>query len=225
MRDLEIRGAGNLLGGEQSGFIESMGFEMYTKVLEEAVGELKEEEFRDLFDQQTAKRETMNEAIVEADVDVRIPEEYMENDNERLTIYRRLFAVMADEQLKEIADELVDRFGKVPEQVGNLFTLVRVRLIASRLGFRKISVSQNGMMIDFPPESETQFYEAASFQLLMTYISQYKNKRIALKQNGKSLMLACSFDSGKNLNPLALTEKFLHELDGVMNPEKALVSA
>ncbi len=225
MRDLEIRGAGNLLGGEQSGFIESMGFEMYTKVLEEAVGELKEEEFRDLFDQQTAKRETMNEAIVEADVDVRIPEEYMENDNERLTIYRRLFAVMADEQLKEIADELVDRFGKVPEQVGNLFTLVRVRLIASRLGFRKISVSQNGMMIDFPPESETQFYEAANFQLLMTYISQYKNKRIALKQNGKSLMLACSFDSGKNLNPLALTEKFLHELDGVMNPEKALVSA
>ncbi|MBI5471524.1 MAG: transcription-repair coupling factor [Ignavibacteriae bacterium] len=223
MRDLEIRGAGNLLGGEQSGFIESMGFEMYTKILEEAVGELKEEEFRDLFEVQ-AKRETENQAVVEADVDVRIPEEYIENDNERLMIYRRLFAVAREEQLKEIADELADRFGKAPEQVENLFALVRVRLVASRLGFRKVNINESGLMIEFPPESETQFYGAESFQRLMTFVAQQKNKRVALKQNGTLLILACSFGKEKSATAFSQAEAFLTEIASVMDIEKQIVS-
>ncbi len=231
MRDLEIRGAGNLLGGEQSGFIESMGFEMYTKILEEAVAELKEQEFQDVFDKETKRRTTENQTLVEADFDVRIPESYIENDNERLTIYRRLFAVSTNEHLEEISSELTDRFGKHPEEAENLFNLVRVRLKASKLGFRKINISPEGMMIEFPPESETQFYQADSFQLLMTFISQKKNKRMALRQNGKTLVLASSFvhkDSRRvesstfgekdgEMNPFRRTESLLEELDGAMS--------
>jgi transcription-repair coupling factor (superfamily II helicase) len=213
MRDLEIRGAGNLLGGEQSGFIESMGFEMYTKILEEAVAELKEQEFQDLFEKEIGKRKDETQTLVEADFDVRIPESFIENDNERLAIYRRLFAVTTSEQLEEISAELSDRFGKHPEEVENLFNLVRVRLKASKLGFRKVNISADGAMIEFPPESETQFYEAESFQLLMTFISEKKNKRMALRQNGKTLVLACSFPKDDDANPFKQTEGLLEELE------------
>jgi transcription-repair coupling factor (superfamily II helicase) len=224
MRDLEIRGAGNLLGGEQSGFIESMGFEMYTRILEEAVAELKEQEFQDLFEKETRRRESKTQTLVEADFDVRIPETYIENDNERLAIYRRLFAVTTSEQLEEISAELTDRFGKHPEQVANLFSLVRVRLKTSKFGFRKVNISSDGVMIEFPPETETQFYEAESFQLLMTFISQKKNKRMALRQSGKTLVLACSFvrkDSfgakDGDASPFERTEGLLEELEGAMS--------
>jgi transcription-repair coupling factor (superfamily II helicase) len=215
MRDLEIRGAGNLLGGEQSGFIESMGFEMYTRILEEAVAELKEQEFQDLFEKEIGKRREESQTLVEADFDVHIPESFIENDNERLAIYRRLFAVTTNEQLEEISSELTDRFGKHPDEVANLLNLVRVRLKASKLGFRKVNISTDGVMIEFPPESETPFYEAESFQLLMTFISQKKNKRMALRQNGKTLVLACSFENGET-NSFNGTESLLDELESAV---------
>jgi transcription-repair coupling factor (superfamily II helicase) len=217
MRDLEIRGAGNLLGGEQSGFIESMGFELYTKILEEAVAELKEQEFQELFEKEMKRRDTQTQSLVEADFDVHIAESYIENDNERLAIYRRLFAVTKPEQLDEISRELTDRFGTPPEEIENLFGLVRVRLKASKLGFRKVSISADAVMIEFPPETETRFYEAESFQVLMTFISQDRTKRMALRQNGKTLGLACSFEKEDKLNPFTRTERLLEELEGAVS--------
>lgn len=215
MRDLEIRGAGNLLGGEQSGFIETMGFEMYTRILEEAVAELKEQEFQDLFEKVAARRELENQTLVEADFDVHIPESYIENDNERLVMYRRLYAVNVVNQLNEVAGELTDRFGKYPGEVENLLDLVRVRLKASKLGFRKINISATGVQIDFPPETEKEFYEAESFQLLMTYISRKGNKNLAMRQSGKTLILTNSFGKTGEPNPFKRTEIFLDELHSV----------
>lgn len=220
MRDLEIRGAGNLLGGEQSGFIESMGFEMYTKILEEAVAELKEQEFQDLFSGLEARREAENQTVVEADFDVRIPDSYIESDNERLVIYRRLYAVRDNDTLREIAAELVDRFGRYPDEVENLFNLVRVRLKASKLGFRKVNISKDGLLIEFPPETESLFYESNEFQLLMTHIGQKMKKRAVIRQNGKSLILTCSFRQSEKNNPFAQSESILDELEEAASPSQ-----
>ena len=137
MRDLEIRGAGNLLGGEQSGFIESMGFETYTRILDEAVHELKNEEFKSIFPGDI-HREGEPETIVEVEFEALIPEDFVANDNERLSIYRRLYALTTPQQLHEIEEELADRFGPLPTQTRNLFAVVRLRLIAAKAGFKKV---------------------------------------------------------------------------------------
>ena len=192
MRDLEIRGAGNLLGSEQSGFIETMGFETYTRILEEAVQELKEQEFQDLFKQEERRPEA-GDVVVEADVDAFIPETYVANDTERLAVYRRMYALSSEEQLREGADELRDRFGAIPPEVDLLFAVVRLRLTAARLGFTKIRVTPSVMEAEFPPDTDRRFYESEDFQLLMTAISRGKGKHSGLRQDGTSLLFFHNF--------------------------------
>ncbi len=212
MRDLEIRGAGNLLGAEQSGYIESMGFELYTKILEEAVAELKEEEFRDLFagEEQPARRDVPT--MVEADIDVRIPETYIQSDNERLSIYRRLYSLTSEKELVEVSTELTDRFGDHPVEVRHLISLVRIRLKASTAGFKRVNIDAAGLQIEFPPESERAFYESESFQHLMTFISRQHDKRTALSQSGKTLILSTKFRERNLLNSLKNADLFIDEL-------------
>jgi transcription-repair coupling factor (superfamily II helicase) len=182
MRDLEIRGAGNLLGSEQSGFIETMGFETYTRILEEAVQELKEQEFQDLFADERRQTRLETDVVVEADFDAFIPGSYVQNDTERLAIYRRLYALQTEEQLRDVGEELKDRFGKHPEEVKNLLSVVSIRLIAAKIGVRKVTVSPRELEADFPPESDTRFYEGEAFQALMTVISRLKGKGSGLRQ-------------------------------------------
>lgn len=208
MRDLEIRGAGNLLGGEQSGFIESMGFEMFTKILEEAVAELKEDEFKGLFGETTVRREK-EQAVVDVGVSVRIPDAYIESENERLLVYRKLSAVTNETQLNEIVSELEDRFGKYPGDVKNLLAVVRVRLAATRLGFRKAAISTTGISLEFPPESDTEFFESDGFQSLMTHIAQ-RGAPTTLRQEGKLLLLKHTIQ-GKN--PVTEAEELLRSLE------------
>jgi transcription-repair coupling factor (superfamily II helicase) len=187
MRDLEIRGAGNLLGAEQSGFIENMGFETYTRILEDAVRELKEEEFKGLFEKDTAYRAQQREAVVETDLSTFIPETYLRSEEERLALYRRLYALSSTEQLLEVQEEMQDRFGRFPEETRNLFGMVRLRLAAAKIGFRKVSVKGNQLEADFPPESEKDFYEGETFQNIMTQISQMQKKTATLRQEGNTL--------------------------------------
>lgn len=170
MRDLEIRGAGSLLGAEQSGFIESLGFETYTRILEEAVQELKQEEFASLLKEGEQKPRALRDTVVEPEFDALIPEEYIGAETERLAIYRRLYTLTTQAQLDECAEELRDRFGKFPVAVEQLFGVVRLRLEASRLGFRRLGISETKMEIDFPPESDVAFYEAEHFQNMMQMI-------------------------------------------------------
>jgi len=189
MRDLEIRGAGNLLGAEQSGFIENMGFETYTRVLEDAVRELKEEEFKGLFQKESGFRAHQREAVVETDLDALIPESYLRSEEERLAVYRRLYALSSPEQLEEVQSELQDRFGRFPSEVQNLFGMVRMRLAAARIGFRKVSVKGNQFEADFPPESDAEFYEGGTFQNIMSMVPLMQRKSAVLRQDGNVLRL------------------------------------
>jgi transcription-repair coupling factor (superfamily II helicase) len=184
MRDLEIRGAGNLLGGEQSGFIMEIGFEMYERIVREAVEELRSEEFREIFeskrsDEQPGRsnlpsppsvgRKVANsasqaassvpvETVIDADIPALIPDFYIESDAERLDIYRRLYRADSEEELGTIRVELKDRFGEYPEEVGHLFQLIGIRLEASRSGYKKISLHGSTMSITLPEETNETFY-------------------------------------------------------------------
>lgn len=217
MRDLEIRGAGNLLGGEQSGFIEAMGFEMYTKVLEEAVAELREQEFQEMFAQHPARPGTREQTVVDAEFDVRIPEHYIEDGNERLSVYRRLFSVISPDEVNLIASELKDRFGTYPKQVEHLLTLVRLRLKATEIGFRKLIIGKQRILIEFPPESDSHFYESPTFQHLMSYVSRLDKRQASLQQDGKVLTLAYVLDHTTRLDPFRAADHLLHALTASQN--------
>ncbi|MDP1678226.1 MAG: transcription-repair coupling factor [Bacteroidota bacterium] len=188
MRDLEIRGAGNMLGGEQSGFIMEMGFEMYTKILEDAVTELKEQEFAEVFASDT--REAKLRAIetqVDADIEAYIPEFYIESDTERLDIYRRLYKTSTQKEVDELKAELNDRFGTAMEEVDNLFALASLRVFGSHSNIRKAELNKRTLRLFLPLEDDKQFYESGLFQQLMASVSTIKEPAIQLKQEGKNL--------------------------------------
>jgi transcription-repair coupling factor (superfamily II helicase) len=186
MRDLEIRGAGNLLGSEQSGFIEAIGFETYTRILDEAVREVKEEEFQDLFPE-AADQAPVPGVVVEADLEALIPEGYIASERERLTIYRRLHMVSTPEQLQEVGQELRDRFGRLPEPVDTLLGLMHIKLAAARLHFPKVHVGREVLRVYFPPESATAFYGAPEFQQMMTVIGKMSGAGVRLQQSADQL--------------------------------------
>ncbi len=206
MRDLEIRGAGNLLGAEQSGFIMEMGFEMYERVVREAVEELKQEEFTEVFQKDASKFPTRAsksvETVIESDIEALIPDFYVESNSERLDIYRRLYRAVSDEELTAMRGELHDRFGEYPEEVEHLFLLVELRMAASRAGFQKVSLKGKRMSITLPDASDERFYgsptgsdmagdgyKAAPFQRMMEKVSSGEMKDVYLKQVGKELTL------------------------------------
>lgn len=215
MRDLEIRGAGNLLGGEQSGFIETMGFETYSRLLEEAVTELREQEFQEVFKDAPTSPQPI-ETVVDANFDVLIPEDYVARDTERLEIYRRLYGVTSIEQLEELSLELADRFGQMPSPTGNLMGIIRLRIIASRLGFRKVRISSTSLDLDFPPESSQKFYESNEFAHIMSLISTRK-KGVALRTQNGGLQLSTSLEPG--LSPAATLDYCLGFLKILNTPQ------
>ena len=212
MRDLEIRGAGNLLGAEQSGFIENMGFETYTRILEDAVRELKEEEFSALFANETAARPAPRETVVETDLDAFIPEAYIRSDAERLAVYRRLYALASPEQLGEVCAELEDRFGRFPPEIRNLMDMVNLRLAGARLGFRKVSLAGDTLEAEFPPDTDAGFYEGEVFAAIMSAIPRMKKESARLRQEGRKLTLTVQlsrleFEGGRIQKSLQLFEK------------------
>src|SRR5687767_10900131 len=141
MRDLDIRGAGNLLGGEQSGFMAEIGFEMYQKILDEAIRELKRTEFKELFREEIAKQDDfVQDCTIDTDLEILIPDEYVESITERLSLYQRMDNCETDQELEEMKTELADRFGPIPTPVTDLFITIRCRKMAVDLGFEKMSL-------------------------------------------------------------------------------------
>jgi transcription-repair coupling factor (superfamily II helicase) len=189
MRDLEIRGAGNLLGAQQSGFIMEMGFEMYTKILEEAVSELKTQEFSELFALQPATAAPEKDTLIEADLDAYIPDFYVEDDSERLDFYRRLYKATTQRAVDELRLELQDRFGTPIEEAENLFALASLRILAAQTGFRKVELNKRALRLYFPPETEKDYYERGAFQTVMTKTGELKSPQLTLKQEMKNLFL------------------------------------
>jgi transcription-repair coupling factor (superfamily II helicase) len=186
MRDMEIRGVGNLLGREQSGFVQQIGFEMYIDIIDEAVAELKENEFKDLFkdekslkkisDKVQAKSEEMF-TVIENDINAYIPQEYIENDSERLNIYKRLYDLKKTTDLESIKDELKDRFGEYLDDVENLFDIIEIKIIASGLGLEKISIHGRNAELHFPQDKHHRVFESEFFKNLINIISAEKSTK------------------------------------------------
>ena len=189
MRDLDIRGAGNLLGGEQSGFITDIGFEMYQKILAEAMRELKSSDFKEVFkDELNRKKDYVSDCTIDTDLEILIPDTYIENITERLSIYTQLDDIDNDEELDKFAQEMQDRFGPIPAQVHDLFTTIRCRTVACELGFEKLILKNEQMRLYFVSNPESPYFESDTFNHILDYI-QTKTRNARLKQVGKNFML------------------------------------
>ncbi len=189
MRDLDIRGAGNLLGGEQSGFIAEIGFEMYQKILAEAMRELKTSDFKDVFSEELErKKDYVSDCTIDTDLEILIPDSYVESITERLSLYTQLDDIEDEAKLNEFALELIDRFGPLPKQVEELFTTIRCRAIAKELGFEKLILKNEQMRLYFVSNPDSPYFESAIFNHILSYI-QVQTKNARLKQVGKNFML------------------------------------
>ena len=177
MRDLDIRGAGNILGGEQSGFIADIGFDMYQKILGEAIRELKESDFKDVFaEQMNREQQFVGDVQIDTDMEMLIPPYYVANTAERLSLYTQLDNIATEEKLVLFEKELTDRFGKPPQQVRELFNAVRLRWVAKRLGFERVSLKGRKMRCYFVDNQESSYYNSDIFGLMMQYIQHHAKK-------------------------------------------------
>jgi len=189
MRDLDIRGAGNLLGGEQSGFMAEIGFEMYQKILDEAIRELKRTEFKELFKEEIARQDDfVQDCTIDTDLEILIPDDYVESIAERLSLYQRMDNCETEEELQGMYKELADRFGPIPEPVNDLFITVRCRKLGVDLGFEKMSLKDNTLRCFFINRPDSPYFESALFNKVLQYLQTGTNKA-KLKQAGKLFLL------------------------------------
>jgi transcription-repair coupling factor (superfamily II helicase) len=209
MRDLDIRGAGNLLGSEQSGFINDLGYDMYHKILDEAVAELKEKEFKDLFkDELLGKVFKIEDCQVETDLEILIPDTYISNISERLSVYNSIDALKNKEELNIFKQSLIDRFGKLPNEVVTLFEVVNVRWKAENIGFEKITLKNNILKGFFVSEKHQEYYQTDKFGKILDYIKMHP-KECSLKQIKEKLIFtaekATNIDKVRDLFDKILT--------------------
>ncbi len=189
MRDLDIRGAGNLLGGEQSGFMAEIGFEMYQKILAEAVRELKRSDFKDLFEEEISKQDDfVTDCTIDTDLEIMIPDGYVESIGERLSLYTRLDQSADDTELEAMKVELIDRFGPMPKQVASLFTTIQSRRLAISLGFEKMTLKDETLRCFFINRPDSPYYESAIFKGLLSFTQTAMNNA-HFKQVGKTFIL------------------------------------
>ncbi|WP_018618886.1 transcription-repair coupling factor [Spirosoma luteum] len=183
MRDLDIRGAGNLLGAEQSGFVNDLGFEMYHKVLDEAVQELRESEFKDLFETKPGDLKlSLPDTVIETDLQVVIPERYVSNISERLALYTRLDSLQNSEELSAFQQEMIDRFGPTPTEVKNLIKMVGVRWKAEQLYLEKLTLKNNILKGYFVSNGNDDFFKSDLFGKVIEYV-QHNPTRCSLKES------------------------------------------
>jgi transcription-repair coupling factor (superfamily II helicase) len=211
MHDLDIRGAGNLLGAEQSGFIAEIGLETYQRILNEAIQELKEGEFRNLFFNSDSEKELESktktnilddtnfarDCIIDTDLEIMIPESYIENISERIKLYRELDNIQNDENLKQFEVKLIDRFGPVPSSTIDLMNVVRLRWLAIKLGFERISIKNERMTTYFIANQKSPYYQSAIFNQVLGFIQ--KNPHMFQMKEGKD-KLSMSIENVDTVN-------------------------
>lgn len=194
MQDLDIRGAGNLLGAEQSGFMEEMGYETYEKVLTQAVSELKNEEFQDLYQEEIAQSVELNgedfvdDCAVETDLESYFPDNYVPGSSERILLYRELDSIESDEELDRYRQQLIDRFGPVPPEAEELMHIVSLRKRGRHLGCEKISLLQGHMSMQFVSNPQSAFYKSSVFEKVLDYITANPKRCILKEVRGKRLL-------------------------------------
>ncbi len=217
MRDLEIRGAGNLLGAEQSGFIDEVGFDLYQRLVDDAVKELKVEEFGDLFPDVHPDGGLRAElTTVNAGVSAFIPDSYVAFDPERLELYRRLYSMSEEKQLDELAGELRDRFGPPPAEADALLNVIRLRIRATAFGFSKIDIGSKHLVFDFPDVDDREYYDGRVFQNIIMKVPALGGVRARVHEIEKKLKLIVHLDASAGDRPgLAVALGIIDQLNEV----------
>jgi transcription-repair coupling factor (superfamily II helicase) len=187
IRDLDIRGAGNILGAEQSGFISEIGFEMYQRILDEAITELKESEFSDVFGEQI-KEKYVKECQIETDLEILIPGDYITSTTERLSLYKELDGIEDEQTLAGFREKLTDRFGPVPPQTEALINTIRLRWLAREIGFEKIVLKNNLLACFFISNPESGYFNSGKFSAVLNFV-QTNPKACRIKESGNRLSL------------------------------------
>ncbi len=200
MKDLEIRGAGDLLGGEQSGFINEIGFDTYQKIMNEAIDELKENEFKDLYENEDSgvEKEYVKELQIDTDFELLFSDEYINNVTERLSLYNELAAVKNEEELLVFQNKLIDRFGPMPPRALALMNSIRIKWVATRVGIEKLVMKKGKMIGYFVSDQQSDFYTSKRFHQVIQFVQ--KNSAICVmkeKQTPAGLRLLLTFDNVK----------------------------
>ena len=189
MQDLDIRGAGNMLGAEQSGFIADLGYETYQKILEEAVDELKTEEFSDLYaeltENQKDRKDFVRETYIESDLELRFPPTYIPSDSERISLYRELDKMEEERDIQAFKERIEDRFGKIPTEGMELIRIVRFRRMAKGLGVEKAILKKGQMILYMVSNPKSLYYESDSFSHVLAYIQRHPKDCKLREQNDK----------------------------------------
>ena len=201
MKDLEIRGAGDLLGGEQSGFINDIGFDTYQKILNEAIDELKENEFKDLYKDHKKPKNYVKEVQIDTDFEILIPDDYINVISERLSLYNKLSEIKNEAELLTFESQLIDRFGEIPTQVVDLLNSVRIKWIAKEIGLERIILKRKRLIGYFVADQQSGFYHTENFTRVLTY----------LQKNPKT----CVMKEKETKNGLRLLITFIH-IDSVL---------
>ncbi len=203
MKDLEIRGAGDLLGGEQSGFINEIGFDTYQKIMNEAIDELKENEFADLYKEENdiETKEFVKEFQIDTDFELLFPDEYINNISERLSLYSELGAVKNSSDLEAYEKRLIDRFGPLPKEAVSLLNSVRIKWKAKQIGLERLILKQNKMVGYFIGDQQSNFYQSNRFMHVMKFAQQNGNLcKVKEKETKNGLRLLITFENVKSIN-------------------------
>jgi transcription-repair coupling factor (superfamily II helicase) len=210
MRDLDIRGAGNLLGGEQSGFINEIGFETFHKILDEAIRELKESEFRNVFNQEETVQ-FVRDCVIETDMEILMPADYIESGSERIKLYSELDNISHDSDLMKFTDKMIDRFGSLPKQAIDLINTIRLRWLARDLGFEKLVLKNNMLTAYFITNQESGFFNSETFSNIIKFV-QHHPKICRMKETNQKLILT--------LTNIKTINAAINALDNIKNFEK-----
>ncbi|TXB65114.1 transcription-repair coupling factor [Vicingus serpentipes] len=214
LRDLDIRGAGNLLGGEQSGFISDIGFDMYQKILQEAIDELKENEFKDLYAEELATKDFVKDCQLETDLEILIPDSYLTNIAERLNVYRNIDALATEEALETYKKHLVDRFGELPKETEDLFEAIRLRWIAQKIGFEKLVLKQKKLIGYFIINQDSLYYQSAVFTNVLKHVQS--NPHVC-KMKEKNNKLSLVFENVNGIKAAISLLQPITEVSAVAN--------
>ncbi|WP_089769642.1 transcription-repair coupling factor [Epilithonimonas hominis] len=205
MKDLEIRGAGDLLGAEQSGFINEMGFETYQKMMQEALEELKDDEnFENLFENEEDRNKlfkSTKEVNIDTDLELMLPDDYVSSTEERLSLYQKLADIQSAKELEQFENELIDRFGTLPDEAINLLKSVELKWLAAEIGFDKLVVKNKVFLGYFPANPQDKFYQSQKFKKIIAYLTQ-NPAEATLKEKNNQLMMRK--DNVKNVDEVNL---------------------
>ena len=204
MKDLEIRGAGDLLGAEQSGFINEMGFETYQKLMQEALEELQDDEsFEELFNNEEDRKKlfkSVKEVNIDTDFELMLPDHYVDSTSERLLLYQRLAEIENKQDLEKFQNELEDRFGKLPEEAVNLLKSVELKWLAAEIGFEKIVMKKGVFLGYFPDNPQDKFYQSEKFKHLLNYLTQNPSQAQLKEKNNQLFMRKDSMENIEEVN-------------------------